>query len=227
MEDQQIAAQCLEAEGDIRELAAHLQRAVEMADAALEAKESYGTSQAGLEAATSQISAGRQAISEVATAVQKDFALGARNLQYAGVALTAFADRTNQTFEGLQKEVTKLVFQAGDMREIVLVANKDMAAKHLQARAETSQELARQLATINAIGDQVSDLTSKLNGIENSFRTSFSALEALIKREATRGEQASLKESQELRKKINHVLSLTVVIVLLTLSLVVAKFFLH
>ncbi len=245
MEDQQITSQVLEAEGVIRELAGHLQRAVEMADAALEAKKSYEVSQAGFESATSQISTGRQAISEVATAVQKDFAQGARNLQSAGAALTtysersnrtletagislkAFAERTNQTFEGLQKEVAKLAAQAGDLREIVIAGNKEIAAKHLQGRTETSQELARQLAKVNAIGDQVSGLTSKLNGVEKLFGTSFSALEALITREATRAEQASLKESQELRKKMNNVLLVTVVIVLLTLSLVVAKFFLH
>ena len=245
MEDQQITSQILEAEGVIRELAGHLQRAVDMADAALEAKKSYEVSQAGFESATSQISAGRQAISEVATAVQKDFALGARNLQSAGAALTtysersnriletagvslkAFAERTNQTFEGLQKEVATLASQARDLRDIVIAGNKDIAAKHLQGRAETSQELTRQFARLNALRDQVVGVTSRLDGVENSFQMSLAALESVIKRELNRVEQASLNESQQLRSRINYVLWVAVVITLLTSSLVIARFLLH
>lgn len=245
MDDQQITSQVLEAEGVIRELAGHLQRAVEMADVALEAKKSYEVSQAGLESATSQISAGRQAISETATAVQKDFAQGARNLQSAGAALTiysersnrtletagvslkAFAERTNQTFEGLHKEVTNLASQAGDLREIVIVGNKDIVASHLQGSTETSQELTRQFARLNALGDQVAGVTSRLNSVENSFQTSLAALESVIEREANRAEQTSLKESQQLRSRINYLLWVAGVIVLLTSSLVLAKFLLQ
>jgi hypothetical protein len=221
VEDQQIAGQVLEAEGVIRELAAHLQRAVEMADAAVEAKESYRKGQAGFESATSQISAGRQTLGEVAAAVKKDFAQGAHNLQSAGTALTAFADRRNKAFEDLAKEVTKLAFEAGDLRQTVLVGHEDLKTRHEQGRMESSQEATRHLARIVAVGAEVTVLTARLDSVEKSLQTSFAALESVVKREATRTEQASLEEFQELRSKMNHVLWVAGLILLATLGVVI------
>jgi len=215
VEDQLIANQVLEAEGVIRELAVHLQRAVDMADAAFEAKESYGASQLGLEAAADHIISSRQALSEATAAAQRDFALGALNLQSAGMALTAFADRTAQTFEGLQVEVAKLASRAGDLQEIVVLGDKNIGDESQQIRAQASQESARQLARIDAVGEQVTGLTSRLNNVESSFRTSFSALETAIKREAARTEQASLKTLQKLGTKLNHVLLAAAILVVL------------
>src|ERR1700757_580813 len=106
MDDQQIAEQILEAEGVIRDLAGHMQRAMEVADGAADAKQSYETSAVALEKAIKEVITSKVTLQEATGRAKAELA-GIRNelvnvstsLDGAGAAVTSSANDWTRKIE--------------------------------------------------------------------------------------------------------------------------------
>lgn len=220
MEDYEITDQVLEAEGVIRDLAGHMQHAMNVAAAADEAKQSYEGSLAALQRANEELAA------------------AGTSVHGATEALASVANDSFQKFRDISRTVRDTVDQFGGIRdsinaEIQKAAQNNSAAhsalsKNLSgAHSALSKDLSGVNAELTAMKMRVDALESTLVDVQNSITASFQSVQTALMGEVEKSATQSMARFDALAKQSKRIMIVAMATFGIVAALVIVRLLLH